>query len=50
VAYSNMGNVYFGKKIAIFNTSLADKLLKAGLYLSKCKEKWQRSVMKYEEE
>jgi hypothetical protein len=27
-----------------------DKLQKAGLYLSKYKEKWKRSVMKYEEE
>jgi uncharacterized protein YprB with RNaseH-like and TPR domain len=27
-----------------------DKLQKVGLYLSKYKEKWRRSVMKYEEE
>jgi hypothetical protein len=27
-----------------------DELQKAGLYLSKYKEKWERSVMKYEEE
>jgi hypothetical protein len=27
-----------------------DKLQKVGLYLSKYKEKWKRSVMKYEEE
>jgi uncharacterized protein YprB with RNaseH-like and TPR domain len=27
-----------------------DKLQKFGLYLSKYKEKWKRSVMKYEEE
>jgi hypothetical protein len=26
------------------------KLQKAGLYLSKCKNKWKRSVIKYEEE
>jgi uncharacterized protein YprB with RNaseH-like and TPR domain len=27
-----------------------DKLQKVGLYLSKYKEKWKRSVMKYEKE
>jgi uncharacterized protein YprB with RNaseH-like and TPR domain len=27
-----------------------DKLQKVGLYLTKYKEKWKRSVMKYEEE
>jgi uncharacterized protein YprB with RNaseH-like and TPR domain len=27
-----------------------DKLQKVGLYLSKYKEKWKRSMMKYEEE
>jgi hypothetical protein len=27
-----------------------DKLQKAGLYLSKYKEKWNRSMMNYEEE
>jgi uncharacterized protein YprB with RNaseH-like and TPR domain len=27
-----------------------DKIQKAGLYLSKYKDKWKRSVMKYEEE
>jgi hypothetical protein len=36
------------RKIATIKDN--DKLQKFGLYLSKYKEKWKRSVMKYEEE
>jgi hypothetical protein len=37
-----------GMRIATIKDN--DKLQKVGLYLSKYKEKWKRSVMKYEEE
>jgi hypothetical protein len=36
------------RRVATFKDN--DKLQKVGLYLSKYKDKWKRSVMKYEEE